>query len=80
MLSFRIPAVLLLQNIVKREKALVARRRDPSLSQLFENGTALLLGMRTFSITAITYTVVKLPEGFGQVLLREKVEPFEIEH
>ena len=74
------PFGFLLQHLVKRREAFVARGRDLSFFHRLQNSASLLPCVGAFCISARPDIGQKLAEGSGQILLFKKVESLKVQH
>ena len=75
-----IPIFFVFQNTVDLKEAVVAGAGNKPLPKGLANGTALLLGMGAFGVSAMADVISEFPHGKGQVFLGEKVKAGKVQH
>ena len=73
-------ALFLFQLGIKLEVAVMAKTRDIPIFHRLKYGTALLLGVSAFGVSAMSYVLIKFSENIWQIVERVKVEALEIDH
>lgn len=77
--TVRLPAVLLLENAVKPDVATVAGEGNLARLDSRKNGTAVLLGVGTFAVTAAADVRRKLAKRAGKILYTEEIKTLKIQ-
>jgi hypothetical protein len=73
-------ALFLFQLGIKLEVAVMAKTRDIPIFHRLKYGTALLLGVSAFGVSAMSYVLIKFSENVGQIVERIEIKTLEIYH